>query len=280
MPARKINQGIRSGRFKTLGATGAAIPIVKGESGGLASFRIHNSGDSNFRVDVATLSPELVRSGCSLDVLVKDDDTVTIRPIAGNPPFQGNYDLIEAGSDCRAGRFEANGTIILNQPGIYRLINGGDNPIVVSGGVTGNVPKNSSLDFSVAAVSSDEVTSTNIQGVYERLDTRSTVRSGRFKYTVQDSGGGTAVVLPVIDLRAALTTPLDGLHRYRIINAGKTQLRIKSSADGTNWSDIATVQRDQSFDFQMSNAKNTIIGVVDAVSVTISGVIDYLGLAK
>lgn len=302
MPARKIDQGIRSGRFKSP----ISNPIIKVEAGHKAPFRIYNAGDTSITVSGTGISQN-VDSGGSIDVLVEATD-ISITQAGGNP-FQGIFDLIADGSIIRSGRFQSGGTIILYQDGVYRVINTGESPITLTFTVTTTVinlmtgtttptsvstelpvKKNCSVDFSVAPKSitptlttittistTVAVGGTSIQGVYDRLDIRSDVRSGRFQQLY-------SVTTPLTVVNLIATS--EGYHRYRISNGGRLPFKIQWSANGTSgWNDVGTVQRDQSLDFEVSTTARPYIGVVREVvnpapagaNAAITGIIDYLG---
>jgi hypothetical protein len=183
------------------------------------------------------------------------------------------FDLIDVSSTIRAGRFQwgsgATLTIIQN-PGLYRVLNAGETTIDLAGGIVKSVAKNCSVDFWTAAT----VTVTGaaeFQGVFERLETAAEFRSGRFKHTFP----GSPVELELIDLSAATD---GGVHRYRITNGGKKKFEVRAH-DGTSFSDLtaAPLDRDQSVDFQVSQTINRRIGVLAGAGDTVTGIFDYLG---
>lgn len=290
---RKAKQSIRSGKF----TTDAVLQIIRGSAGG-AQYRIYNAkqipdaGRDEFTVTV-TGGPGAgsfpVAATCSLDVNVQNAaTTVTITPNMADEKAVGAFDLIQANSESRSGRFQFDGTIILKTVGLYRVINTGDNPITLDGVIAipaggGNpavpavVAKGCSLDFTVANGSTISVSPTAVKGVYDRLDTLSEVRSGRFSQQMPDAN---PPVTPVLNFRANVAS-LGAQQRYRIANSGLKSFTVQSSNDGTSWTDIATLSRGQSIDIPLpvSNTQK-VIGVVGGVGDLIEGVIDYLGPAQ
>ncbi|AMV18837.1 hypothetical protein [Planctomyces sp. SH-PL14] len=103
MPARKLVEGPRGGRFRT----NTTIPLVFGREG--ARYRIFNTGDAPFDVTTANNAmgnPILVSilNGCSIDLLIKDA-AIGLKVVpSGNA--EGVYEIIQPDAEIRPGRLK------------------------------------------------------------------------------------------------------------------------------------------------------------------------------
>jgi len=146
---------IRSGRFTINGAS-IATPIIRGRSG--APYRIYNSGDLPFKVDVGNGSAIALPKACSRDIVV--DGTVVVNSDTSRS-IAGIYDYLGPQNPVRSGRFkgdvsETGITIIQGGYGrIYRIFNSGDKRFVVDGG--GKEPTLLKPTFSLDVVVNSDV---------------------------------------------------------------------------------------------------------------------------
>lgn len=277
MPRQVSGRGVRSGRFKANDASaGLSILTVPAQQ----TYRVINGSDDPFEVVVGAAAAVPVQAGASYDFTT--NAVVTVK-IVSDKSVQGVYERLNSDGDVRPGRFvteaapaaaiELVGTVPTNTA--YRVINA--TPPRENGTL---VPISLQIDananqFSLAPECSLDVAATtriaviaadNILGSYEFLNGRAGVKSGRFKW----KDGGTATEKVIIDFTGAAVE-----HVYRVVNAGRTVFDIKGNAAAP----LATVRRDQSFDFYVSNATNPKVSIVGRANKQVQGIVEYLGRA-
>jgi hypothetical protein len=281
MPARKTAPDLRSGRFKAPAADFVMIHVVNA-----SAYRAFNTGDKKFRVKVYTGAgaesyTTVVQPKCSLDFRVPQNGSVKIDGDAATPTpiadIEGVFDFVGGESEIRNGRFDtaAAVTILRNRDGaLYRIINGGDEPVTIASSATGQgeVKRNCSRDLAIPAADFTVTPATGFRaiGAYDNVSKSSITRSGRFKFNTGASNDSYLI----IDLGAASDTQR---HRYRVTNGGNNPFDVVRRVGTTNTT-LATLQRDQSVDFLLSGDDAPLVTIVGAAASTVlTGIYDHLG---
>jgi hypothetical protein len=120
-----------------------------------------------------------------------------------------------------------------------------------------------------------------VQGIYEHLHARTDVRSGRFRFKrilIGPTPQPLAYPHRIIDLRG-----MGGSARYRLFNAGKVKIKVRSGA-AADTTDLAVLSPGDSFDFSVPHSGNRAIFVLALKpdntpdnTLPIKGIYEFLG---
>jgi hypothetical protein len=300
MAGRKTAGGIRSGRFS--GLVDKQIVIATNAQTG---YRIFNTGEAPFTVNVqiadTSESPPpnvSVAKNCSIDLDVPNGGYVQITP---NETAEGVFNQLDLERPIRSGRFassDAHTTPLVvierSRSRLYRFLNSGKRLFdiykidpAIAGNLIGTVDIDCSLDLYLPGqdkqifIKSRE--DKRVAGVLEALTPNfdaNGVRSGRFSFEGPATKLQTVIEFPNISNGG-------DVHHYRVTNAGDRPfilLKNGVSIPGTGAdSKPIPLQPDQSIDFQIVEVSSpdpivTVNSTID--NATITGIYDYLGMAK
>jgi hypothetical protein len=261
---------IRSGRFKG-DASGNGIKIIMARSVD-AAHRIFNSGTRPFEVHAGHADPAKLDPTCSLDVLVKNKKEVVIKSDTAKE-VEGIYDFLDTRGSTRSGRFtgDASGTGITILQGIqgsekrfYRIFNSGQDPFEVHGGGKGATTLGPTFSLDVI-VNGDVVIKTasagTVEGIYDRLDTAGSVRSGRFNLKKAPTTNHKIIDLDTSGPKAEVF--------YRIFNSGDNPFTVLAAAQ-----ELVELGPAQSFDFGVGQKRDIYVA---ADAYPIEGIYEFLG---
>lgn len=272
----------RSGHIKSPDASGAnAITIIRARSG---TYRILNTGDNEFTVRPDGQDPIILRKKASADVEIANSNIVIEG--AATEAIRGIYECIDIDSTAllspvRAGRYKGPAnvtggvTLVQNRSDdLYRILNSaksnGTNFDVRVGAnlVTTLEPR---LSIDLCANAKTTIIRANAQHavcIYDHLDGRSEVQSGRFSVSILASARH-----KIIDLTGATRVAL-----YRIHNTGDQPFVVRQGA--------ATVlnpslKPEQSFDFEIRGAEKeiSVSPIGGAAAKLIEGIYEFFGQA-
>jgi hypothetical protein len=283
---------IRSGRFKVADAQ-AGVTIIAGKKG--AFYRIFNSGKLAFKVDVGNAEIVLAAAS-SVDLAASVINGIVMIKTDGEQAAEGIYDFIgspDSASDylvspdsTRSGRVNVEQyasaiTIIKDRSGaFYRIFNSGSNKFTVKPEGNDNRkvelwPK-WSLDVAVGGeVVVEGDPGKSVEGIYECLETRNPVRSGRINIVKTEGAKGKLEVDPaaqhkIIDLHGGGDRAW-----YRIYNSGKHPILLDEGWQAAK--PLKTLEEGQSFDFEVGRSITDIYVRSESSEQPIEGIYEFLG---
>lgn len=277
---------IRSGRFKFSNPSGGTATIIEGVNRASATYRIFNSGEGMFAVTQNSTDVELWPA-CSVDVTAGDVEVTAGTALKGSYDFlydkEYTSDYVDAENPPRAGRFKIDGntaseiTIVQGTFRLfYRIFNSGNDAFTVqtAPGHTWSLKPTYSYDV----YAKDDLvikagTDLTMEGIYDCLDTRKPVRSGRFKIwekTLAEDGEVVDPTIPhkIIDLREGGNKPV----WYRIFNSGSHPLTLNRGSSSTK-----EIEAEQSYDFEVGKSVKEVFVKSTDTKIPIEGVYEFLG---
>jgi hypothetical protein len=188
----------------------------------------------------------------------------------------------------RSGRFavadasQGNGIRIISghSGAYYRMFNSGKNPFIVRAAGPSTpaskeitlAPKYS-IDVAIdQAVLIRTTTAVPVEGIYEYLTPSRPVRSGRFRFFPKFDASGNPEPLAYPHNIIALFDNSDSAW-YRIFNSGQVPIIMKAVGSGAQ----VTIEKEQSFDFEVGNAFRVITVEANPNTEPIQGMYDFLG---
>ena len=271
---RKQTESLRSGRIKAENSAGSlSLPIIKRPG----KYRILNTGESEFSIkpDGGTAIP--LKSKNALDIEITTG--IDIEKTAAGA-IDGVYDLLDTAKPIRGGRFKgpvtpAPGITIAQNRGatFYRIFNSGKNRFNVNFQGT-SIPVRQRMTIDVAAgavitITNPDTGSIPVQGIFDYLDPRNEIRSGRFKIKKDATAVPPVDPLtphPIINLFGTLNAV-----GYRIFNTGENPIVI---LEGTTT--LHTLNSDESLDFVVGSNRQIFVKSTTS-NKPIEGIYDYLG---
>jgi hypothetical protein len=277
---------LRSGRIKSGDVSETnELTIIRG--GRSATFRIYNSGETNFIVKPnGANTPQqqqiVLKKKCSVDIEPNGDVIITQN---NAEPVEGIYEYIDPLNPIRSGRFKGdasgNGIVILQWKNasqitdFYRILNSGDKDFIVN--VDGNQVATLKPTYSIDVFAGKKVGISRgdaepVEGIYDYLHPRNEMRNGRFKIKKVLNAVGQPVIdprdpHPIINLSGASQRAW-----YRIFNSGEHAIII---LEGNQ--EFDTLEPDQSLDFEVGpNARRFFVKAGDLDHI-VDGSYEFLG---
>ena len=268
---RRPATALRSGRIKADDVVGAnALTIVSAVTG---PFRIFNTGENDFNVKPTAQDSIVLKPRSSVDVRV-NGDIVIDRTATG--AVKGFYEYIDPFTSLRGGKFKGLATpaltIVQNRGDavFYRILNSHKtNNFEVRVGTTLITTLEPRFSIDVAAGAKVTITRATLPvvGIYDYLDSRNVIQSGRFSITMAATD------------RHKIIDHTGGARRvyYRIFNSGEEPFVVRRGTTAIT----PRVRPDQSLDFDIPSSGDKIITVSPVTGTKlIEGIYDFLDLGE